>query len=151
VTDNVDQTTTASCLPASGSTFPIGSTKVLCDATDSSGNAAVETSFLVTVTANTTSPVISNTAVTITASTAMVSWITDESSSSKVFYSTTTPVDVSSTSATPVVMDGSMVLNHSLDISGLTPNTTYYFVVESTDGSDNTTVASESTFTTTSS
>ncbi|MEO5819230.1 MAG: HYR domain-containing protein [Vicinamibacteraceae bacterium] len=43
----------ASCLPASGSVFPVGSTTVRCSATDRAGNAATA-AFIVTVTA--TSP-----------------------------------------------------------------------------------------------
>jgi hypothetical protein len=48
-TDNVDGTLPATCSPVSGSTFPIGATKVTCRATDSSGNTG-SASFTVTVT-----------------------------------------------------------------------------------------------------
>src|SRR6266542_3965591 len=48
-TDIVDGSITASCVPASGSTFAIGSTTVACTATDSHGNSA-QTQFTVTVT-----------------------------------------------------------------------------------------------------
>jgi hypothetical protein len=48
-TDIVDGSITASCAPASGSTFAIGSTTVACTATDSHGNSA-QTQFTVTVT-----------------------------------------------------------------------------------------------------
>ena len=37
-TDNVDPAPAVSCNPASGSTFPIGTTKVTCKATDKAGN-----------------------------------------------------------------------------------------------------------------
>ncbi len=46
--DVVDPTPSVGCLPASGSTFPIGQTVVTCTATDASGNAAT-TAFNVTV------------------------------------------------------------------------------------------------------
>ena len=47
--DSVDNTTTAAdCVPASGSTFPIGTTVVTCSATDVRGNTSTET-FDVTV------------------------------------------------------------------------------------------------------
>lgn len=49
VTDNVDATTTATCSPASGSTFAIGNTTVFCNYTDTAGNPAVQTSFVVTI------------------------------------------------------------------------------------------------------
>ncbi|MBC7878396.1 MAG: HYR domain-containing protein [Anaerolineales bacterium] len=48
---------TASCLPASGSTFPIGNTTVTCNAIDSYGNAAIPTTFVVHIT-DTTPPTI---------------------------------------------------------------------------------------------
>jgi hypothetical protein len=47
--DAVDGTGTATCSPASGSTFPIGTTTVTCTATDSHGNHATPTTFLVIV------------------------------------------------------------------------------------------------------
>jgi HYR domain len=56
--DNVDGPLTPSCSPSSGSTFPVGTTKVTCTATDSSGNTG-SASFNVTVTlVDTTAPVI---------------------------------------------------------------------------------------------
>jgi fibronectin type 3 domain-containing protein len=50
-TDVVDGPVTAVCNPASGSTFPIGTTTVTCTATDSHGNSA-QVQFSVTVTLN---------------------------------------------------------------------------------------------------
>jgi hypothetical protein len=47
-TDTVDPSPTVSCAPASGSTFPLGTTPVNCTATDASGNTATG-SFNVTV------------------------------------------------------------------------------------------------------
>ena len=49
-TDAVDGTKVASCTPASGSIFPIGTTSVSCTATDSHGNVAIPTTFNVIVT-----------------------------------------------------------------------------------------------------
>jgi hypothetical protein len=48
-TDLVDGPVTPTCLPASGSTFPVGTTQVSCTATDSHGNSAT-VNFDVTVT-----------------------------------------------------------------------------------------------------
>lgn len=48
--DIVDGTNVASCTPASGSVFPIGTTAVTCTATDSHGNVAIPTTFDVIVT-----------------------------------------------------------------------------------------------------
>jgi hypothetical protein len=47
-TDIVDPSPTVGCLPASGSTFPVGATDVTCTARDASGNAR-KTSFAVDV------------------------------------------------------------------------------------------------------
>jgi len=55
--DAVDGNGTATCVPASGSLFALGDTIVKCDAVDSAGNHAVQTSFVVHV-VDTTSPTI---------------------------------------------------------------------------------------------
>jgi hypothetical protein len=55
--DAVDGAGTASCLPASGSVFALGTTTVTCDATDTAGSAAASTTFSVTV-QDKTAPVI---------------------------------------------------------------------------------------------
>jgi hypothetical protein len=47
--DNVDGTFPATCAPASGSNFPVGDTTVTCNATDTHGNAATPTTFVVHV------------------------------------------------------------------------------------------------------
>ncbi|MBI3610945.1 MAG: HYR domain-containing protein, partial [Nitrospirae bacterium] len=47
--DAVDGAGVATCLPASGSTFPLGNTTVTCHATDAHGNAAAPTTFVVHV------------------------------------------------------------------------------------------------------
>jgi hypothetical protein len=56
-TDNYDPESPANCTPASGSTFSLGDTIVTCNITDSSGNAAIATTFKVKV-QDTTGPVI---------------------------------------------------------------------------------------------
>ncbi|MFA5021654.1 MAG: immunoglobulin-like domain-containing protein [Patescibacteria group bacterium] len=56
-TDDIDGTDPVTCVPASGSTFPLGVTTVTCNASDAAGNAATPTSFTVTV-QDTTVPVI---------------------------------------------------------------------------------------------
>jgi flagellar hook assembly protein FlgD len=48
-TDNIDGPISISCIPASGSTFPYGTTVVQCSATDSHANTAIGT-FTVTIT-----------------------------------------------------------------------------------------------------
>jgi hypothetical protein len=114
-------------------------------AKNSVGNVATS-SMIITVTSGSGSggPVVSGVGATVAT---VISWTTDVPATSKVFYSTTTPVDVNS-SATPVVTDSSSVTTHSVTIPGLTPNTKYYFVIQSTDSSGNTGTSSESSFTT---
>jgi len=147
VTDNVDATTTATCTPAPGSTFPMGDTTVLCDHTDLAGNHAVETSFIVSVITNNI-PMITNVHTSsVTSSSAVVTWTTDENSNSEVFYSKTTPVDVTS-SSTPSVSSDTQVMAHSITLTGLTPNTLYHFIVQSSDTSGNVASSTEATFTT---
>lgn len=48
--DDVDGTGTATCAPPSGSTFPVGTTAVTCNAADSAGNSATPTTFSVMIT-----------------------------------------------------------------------------------------------------
>jgi hypothetical protein len=48
-TDAVDGNGTATCLPASGTTFAVGPTTVTCNATDAAGNKAASTTFKVNV------------------------------------------------------------------------------------------------------
>ena len=48
-TDNFDGTVPVSCTKSSGSTFALGTNSVTCNATDSSGNAALPVSFTITV------------------------------------------------------------------------------------------------------
>jgi hypothetical protein len=91
-----------------------------------------------------TPPVISNIQVTsVSDTTAEVTWTTDEPSDSIVQYGTTSGSYPSSENSP------NLVTSHSITLTGLTDNTTYYFRVGSTDGSGNgPTISSESGFTT---
>ncbi len=80
-------------------------------------------------------PVISNVQLTgITASGATITWTTNEASSSVVDYGTTASFGNTSTAA-------GMTTNHSVTLSGLTQNQTYYYRVKSSDASGNTAVS----------
>lgn len=95
------------------------------------------------VTVDTTGPVISGLAATnITHVAADIVWTTNEASDSRVDYGTT------SGSYTNSASNGSPVTSHKLTLTGLSPATTYYYQVTSTDGVGNETASSEQSFTT---
>ena len=77
----------------------------------------------------------------ITETSAVVTWTTDESSSTIVEYGATTDYGLSSTGI------GS-VTSHSVTLTGLSASTTYHYRVGSTDASENTVWSEDDTFTT---
>lgn len=94
-----------------------------------------------------TAPVISEiTATEIGATSAKITWLTNEKADSKVWYGTTTPLVVAAPTASASSSD--LVLSHAVTLTGLTPSTTYYYVVSSTDGAGNNTKGDEKSFTT---
>jgi len=97
-------------------------------------------------TPDTTAPEITNLAADSATTTALITWTTDEDADSTVWYGTTTPLNISST--TEMVQDASLVQSHELSLSGLTASTTHYFIVTSTDVAGNTATSSEMSFTT---
>ena len=101
-----------------------------------------------TIAADTAAPVISGLSVTNVSSTSTtVSWNTNEQSTSKVYYSTASPVDLTSLS-TPQVSNPTPVTSHSLGLTGLTASSTYFFVVESIDGVSNRATSTQQSFVT---
>lgn len=93
---------------------------------------------------DTTAPVVSAVSVSeITSSGAKISWNTNEISSGTVWYSQTNPV---STSTASTKSSGSFVLSRSVVLTGLSADTTYYFVVSSKDMSGNETFSSQGSF-----
>lgn len=91
---------------------------------------------------DTVPPVISNVqAINITDTTARIIWDTDEAANSLVNYGLTVVYSDS-------VSNGSLVLSHGLDLSGLTPSTLYHFKVTSADQYGNTVSSADYTFTT---
>lgn len=81
-----------------------------------------------------TPPVITNVATSgITHNSATVTWTTDEPSNSKVNYGTTT--NLGDTAQNP-----SLVTSHSITLTDLLPETTYYYEVQSTDQDGNTAI-----------
>lgn len=89
---------------------------------------------------DTTPPVISNEqATSITATTAVIAWNTDEVSNSVVEYGLTTSYGSTAT-------DNAMVTSHSVTLTNLAANTVYHYRVKSTDGSGNTATSGDHTF-----
>jgi peptidoglycan hydrolase-like protein with peptidoglycan-binding domain len=118
-------------------------------ATDAAGNRSYSATQTFTTSAapDTSAPTISAaTAASGTSTSASVTWTTNEVASSKVYYSTTTPINTVSALS---VFDGVLVTAHSMNLSGLTASTTYYAMVESKDAANNTATSSQLSFTTT--
>ena len=90
---------------------------------------------------DTTPPVISNISViSITKDSATITWETDEASDSMVKYGT------QSGNYTETAYNASDVIYHSIVLAGLTKNTTHYYVVNSTDPSNNSAQSVEHSF-----
>ena len=103
-----------------------------------------ETSFTTTaLPVDATAPVISAVVTTPASTTAQVTWTTDEAATSKVYYSTTTPLVLGTAST---VSQGAFLTSHSLSLTSLTASTTYYMIVESKDAANNTAVSTETSF-----
>lgn len=74
-------------------------------------------------------PEISNIEVSdLTDSSSVISWDTDMNATSKVYFGTSTPLDLE---IAETISDNARVREHSMSLSDLEANTTYYFVVES--------------------
>lgn len=116
---------------------------------DASNNTATSSEMTFTTEAlplpDTTAPIISGISTTLHATSTTISWLTDEPSSSEVKYATESLTSASSTSQ---VSASALVTSHSLDLTGLTASTTYYFLVKSADASSNAASSSETNFTT---
>ena len=92
---------------------------------------------------DTTPPVITNISlVSVTKNSATITWETDEVSDSLVKYGTEIG------NYTETAYNAADETYHSIDLVGLTSNTTYYYVVNSTDPSSNSAQSAESNLTT---
>jgi len=109
---------------------------------DSLGNGATSTDYTFT-TLDITPPTISNIQVTnITNSTADISWITNEGTTSKIFYK------IFNTGSQSMQPDGVLKISHFNTLSSLIANIQYEFFIEATDGSGNKALSPIGTFTT---
>ena len=92
---------------------------------------------------DTVPPVITNISATnITTNSATITWDTDEPSDSLVKYGT------ESGNYTLIAYNGNNVTLHIINLTGLIANTTYYYVVNSTDQNGNSNQSKEYNFTT---
>jgi len=109
--------------------------------TDAAGNGptySIDTTFTTeTVTTDDQAPEITSapTVTNITDTTAVITWETDEPSNSLVRYDTASRADWSDYIASE--NDAGMVTSHSVTVTGLTANQTYFFMVGSEDAFGN--------------
>jgi len=92
-------------------------------------------------------PTVSNIVTAVSTSSANVSWNTNEQATSRVYYSTSSAI--TSTSSTNFIENLTLKVSHLLSIAGLLPDTVYYFIIRSVDGSGNATTTPSFTATTT--
>ncbi|HTN42830.1 MAG TPA: fibronectin type III domain-containing protein, partial [Nitrospiria bacterium] len=112
---------------------------------DAAGNLATsgDGTFTTSTPPDTTPPVISGiTASNITNTGAIITWATNEASSSQVEYGTTTSYGSSTT------LNSTLVTSHSVTLTGLAASTTYHYRVKSADASSNLATSGDNTFTT---
>jgi hypothetical protein len=122
-----------------------GTHTITVTATDDSGadNAAVSTTFDLTV-AHNPPPVLSSLVVTPHASGAVITWITNESGSTRVAYDLTNAL----THLTAETDTSPYVLSHRVDVQGLLSCATYRLRAQSRDPEANAGYSSIETFTT---
>ena len=91
-----------------------------------------------------TAPIISGVGADPATTTAVVSWTTDESADSTVWYATSSPL----LDATSILIEenSATTTSHSFTLENLTASTTYYYIVFSDDEAGNTASSSESSF-----
>lgn len=91
---------------------------------------------------DTTAPILSNIAESLTTGSASISWSTNEPATSQVDYGP----DASYGSSTTI--DTELVTNHTVVVSGLTAGTLYHYHIKSKDASNNLIIGTDRTFTT---
>lgn len=100
---------------------------------DAAGNASASADYTFTTTAasgDLTPPVISSISVQTTKDTATVSWTTDDPTKSLLVYGLNTSYSTGSST------DSAYVTAHTMSLTGLAANRTYYYKITSTNGSD---------------
>ena len=111
----------------------------LISARDASGNTATSSVFSFTTKSDVPdmiAPIISNVGTLVGTTTISVIWRTNEFSTSKLLFGTSTPLDATA-STTPFREELTLEKNHRVDLDNLATSTTYYLIVESKDASGN--------------
>jgi hypothetical protein len=91
-----------------------------------------------------TGPTIQNIQATASSTSATITWTTDVLSTDQVSYGTTTGSYTASST-----LDSGLMTNHSATLTGLMPDTTYFFVISSMNASSTASTSPEMTFMTT--
>ncbi len=110
---------------------PIGFTTRTVKGIEYAFFSATQGAYVASYAPDATGPVITDRSAVPESTTALITWTTDEPSSSRVDYGTSQDPLTNSESAS------ALVTAHSIQLTGLQPSTTYYFRVRSTDGSTN--------------
>lgn len=122
---------------------PNGSHTLTAQASDAAGHVSTSAAVLVTVANDMTPPALSSVAAgSITGSSAVITWTTDEASDSQVQYGLTTSYGSSS------LLDTARVTSHSRTLTGLSEGTTYHYRARSMDAAGNIGLSGDFTFTT---
>lgn len=110
---------------------------------DSSGNVTISNAITFTTISNSdiTAPVISNILTTISLNKLLISWKTNEPSTSKLFYGTST-INVNG-STTQSMSNAALKTNHSFELPVVASTTPYHVILQSTDASGNTQTSTE--------
>lgn len=99
-------------------------------------------------TTDTVAPIISNISTKTGQRRALVLWNTNERTTGKIYYSTSTPVNTSNSLVVSVNRQGLGGKEHYALLNNLIPGTTYYALIESKDKAGNTGTSSQFSFVT---
>ncbi|MEK9156103.1 MAG: PBP1A family penicillin-binding protein [Patescibacteria group bacterium] len=127
-------------------TLSAGEHEITAIATDQYGNTnQVKQKF--TTAKDSAPPVISGLTVLPSRISAAFSWLTNEESTSQIFYDITPRASLAAYSGSSIKSQV-LTTSHAVSLGGLKTNTIYYYRAVSTDAGGNTTASEESTFST---
>lgn len=127
------QQTLVIAIPALGAHLGHGDAVGVCSGTGTTTPPVIDT----------TKPIISNIAISgLSSTTASVGWTTNENATGKLYYATSTPINLS----TAWTMLTASSMSHTSALVGLMASTTYYYVIEAKDAANNIATSSASSF-----